>query len=205
MISELDQQVEVFQRHFRLATDEIGKRIVGYHDIVEGILVSLLANGHVLLEGIPGLGKTKLVHTLSDVLVTLSILVSFAFARWPAYPLIDAALSLAIAGLIAVTGFRIFARTLPVLTDKLAVDPEVVADIALDVPGALGCHDVRSRQVGEAIFIEMHIEVRETDNLRAHAITEEIEARLRSQLGPLCTATIHVEPAEWREEVTSDE
>ncbi|MBI1875845.1 MAG: MoxR family ATPase [Acidobacteria bacterium] len=68
MISELDQQVEIFQRQFKLATDEIGKRIVGYRDIIEGILVSLLANGHVLLEGIPGLGKTKLVHTLSDVL-----------------------------------------------------------------------------------------------------------------------------------------
>jgi len=68
MITDIDQQVEQFQQNFTLATSEIAKRIVGYEGIVRGILISLLANSHVLLEGIPGLGKTKLVHTLSDVL-----------------------------------------------------------------------------------------------------------------------------------------
>jgi MoxR-like ATPase len=68
MISDLDQQVDLFQQRFRRATAEIGKRIVGHEEIVEGILIALLARGHVLLEGIPGLGKTMLVHTLADVL-----------------------------------------------------------------------------------------------------------------------------------------
>ena len=68
MITDIDQQVERFQQNFTLVSSEIGKRIVGYEDLVEGILTSLLASGHVLLEGIPGLGKTRLVHTLSDVL-----------------------------------------------------------------------------------------------------------------------------------------
>jgi len=66
--TEFEQQIDQFQRQFRLVLTEIGKRIVGHADINEGILISLLANGHVLLEGIPGLGKTKLVQTLSDVL-----------------------------------------------------------------------------------------------------------------------------------------
>ncbi|MCS5703012.1 MAG: AAA family ATPase, partial [Acidobacteria bacterium] len=61
MITEIDQQIAEFQRNFALATKEIGKRIVGYEEIVQGTLISLLADGHVLLEGIPGLGKTKLV------------------------------------------------------------------------------------------------------------------------------------------------
>jgi MoxR-like ATPase len=47
---------------------EIGKRIVGHDDLVGGILACLLASGHVLLEGVPGLGKTMLVKTLSDAL-----------------------------------------------------------------------------------------------------------------------------------------
>tara|TARA_Y100001934_G_C12310309_1_gene754598 strand:- start:595 stop:1584 length:990 start_codon:yes stop_codon:yes gene_type:complete len=47
---------------------EIGKRIVGHDDLIEGILACLLASGHVLLEGVPGLGKTMLVKTLSDTL-----------------------------------------------------------------------------------------------------------------------------------------
>ena len=47
---------------------EIGKVIVGQEDIVDGTLNALFANGHVLLEGVPGLGKTLLVRTLSQVL-----------------------------------------------------------------------------------------------------------------------------------------
>jgi MoxR-like ATPase len=47
---------------------QIQRRIVGHHDLVDGILSCLLSSGHVLLEGVPGLGKTLLVKTLSDAL-----------------------------------------------------------------------------------------------------------------------------------------
>jgi MoxR-like ATPase len=47
---------------------QIGRRIVGHHDLVNGILACLLSAGHVLLEGVPGLGKTLLVKALSDAL-----------------------------------------------------------------------------------------------------------------------------------------
>ena len=47
---------------------EIAKIIVGQDDVVEGVLICLLSGGHVLLEGVPGLGKTLLVRTLSEVL-----------------------------------------------------------------------------------------------------------------------------------------
>ena len=60
--------IEGFREQFRRAEEEIGKVIVGNDSIVRGVLVALFADGHVLLEGIPGLGKTRLVHTLSDVL-----------------------------------------------------------------------------------------------------------------------------------------
>ena len=58
--------------HFKRATDrlkdEVGKIIVGQHDIVEGVITALIAGGHALLEGVPGLGKTRLVRTLADAL-----------------------------------------------------------------------------------------------------------------------------------------
>ncbi|MEZ5353148.1 MAG: MoxR family ATPase [Bryobacteraceae bacterium] len=47
---------------------EIAKVIVGQQDVVDGVLTCLLAGGHVLLEGVPGLGKTTLLRTLSRVL-----------------------------------------------------------------------------------------------------------------------------------------
>src|ERR1700690_4288438 len=47
---------------------EIGKIIVGQQDVVDGVLICLLAGGHVLLEGVPGLGKTTLLRTLARAL-----------------------------------------------------------------------------------------------------------------------------------------
>lgn len=48
--------------------EEIGKVIVGQTDVIDGVLICLVAGGHVLLEGVPGLGKTTLLRTLSRVL-----------------------------------------------------------------------------------------------------------------------------------------
>src|ERR1700689_2770408 len=47
---------------------EIAKVIVGQDSVVEGVLICLIAGGHVLLEGVPGLGKTTLLRTLSRAL-----------------------------------------------------------------------------------------------------------------------------------------
>jgi MoxR-like ATPase len=47
---------------------EVGKVIVGHQEVVRGVLISILAGGHVLLEGVPGLGKTLLVRTLAQAL-----------------------------------------------------------------------------------------------------------------------------------------
>ncbi len=48
--------------------NEIGKIIVGQQNVVDGVLICLLASGHVLLEGVPGLGKTTLLRTLARAL-----------------------------------------------------------------------------------------------------------------------------------------
>lgn len=48
--------------------NEVAKVIVGQQDIIEQILVTMLSNGHCLLIGVPGLAKTLLIKTLSDVL-----------------------------------------------------------------------------------------------------------------------------------------
>jgi MoxR-like ATPase len=49
---------------------EVGKVIVGQRDIIERLLIGLLSNGHILLEGVPGLAKTLAVKTLSDTIET---------------------------------------------------------------------------------------------------------------------------------------
>ena len=64
----LDAQVQQFKENFNQVETEIHKRIVGQDEVIEGVLLCLFANGHVLLEGVPGLGKTLLIHTLSEAL-----------------------------------------------------------------------------------------------------------------------------------------
>jgi MoxR-like ATPase len=57
-----------FREAFARMRAEVGKVIVGHQDIVDNVLTCLFVSGHVLLEGVPGLGKTLLVRTLSQVL-----------------------------------------------------------------------------------------------------------------------------------------
>jgi MoxR-like ATPase len=66
----MSEPVEVSQSLAKLSLvqQEIGKVIVGQQDVVDGVLICLLSGGHVLLEGVPGLGKTTLLRTLARVL-----------------------------------------------------------------------------------------------------------------------------------------
>src|SRR6266446_4301692 len=63
-----EEQIQSFRQTYSALRSEIGKVIVGNDAIVEGTLIAIFAGGHVLLEGVPGLGKTLLVRTLSEVL-----------------------------------------------------------------------------------------------------------------------------------------
>jgi len=65
---QLKQQLDDFRRDFQKLKSEISKVIVGQQEILDDMLISLIAGGHVLLEGVPGLGKTLTVRTLADAL-----------------------------------------------------------------------------------------------------------------------------------------
>jgi MoxR-like ATPase len=60
--------VELFRQRFEAIRAETQKVLLGQQEIIEHVLVALFAGGHVLLEGVPGLGKTLLVRSLSHVL-----------------------------------------------------------------------------------------------------------------------------------------
>src|SRR5713226_9932795 len=64
----MQQRTDEFRRAYGRVHREIGKVIVGHGEIVHGILTCLFVGGHALLEGVPGLGKTLLVRTLSQAL-----------------------------------------------------------------------------------------------------------------------------------------
>src|ERR1700753_2355498 len=59
---------EEFQRVATAIEDAVGKIVVGQHEAVRGALICLIAGGHALLEGVPGLGKTTLARALAATL-----------------------------------------------------------------------------------------------------------------------------------------
>src|SRR5438034_2700149 len=63
-----DLNVEEFHDTATAIVREVGKIIVGQDDVVRHVLICIVAGGHALLEGVPGLGKTSLVRALSSVL-----------------------------------------------------------------------------------------------------------------------------------------
>jgi MoxR-like ATPase len=66
--AELARRLDDFRNRFGRLTREIRRAIVGYDDLIDDCVVAIFSQGHVLLEGVPGLGKTYLVKVLSRVL-----------------------------------------------------------------------------------------------------------------------------------------
>jgi MoxR-like ATPase len=62
------QAADALHQKYKALKAEIGKVIVGQHDVVDAVLMSIFANGHTLLVGVPGLAKTLLVRTIAEVL-----------------------------------------------------------------------------------------------------------------------------------------
>ncbi|HBG53069.1 MAG TPA: ATPase, partial [Rikenellaceae bacterium] len=66
-IKELNERIQRESAFVDIMTLEMSKVIVGQKQLVENLLIGLLANGHILLEGVPGLAKTLAIRTLASV------------------------------------------------------------------------------------------------------------------------------------------
>lgn len=66
--TQTENAAESFRVDYQRTRQEIAKAVVGHDEIVDGVLICLFAGGHALLEGVPGLGKTLLIRTLSEAL-----------------------------------------------------------------------------------------------------------------------------------------
>jgi len=69
-MQEIGERVKQHSEFVRRVTDEVGKVIVGQKYLIDRLLVGILSNGHVLIEGVPGLAKTTAVHVLAQSIQT---------------------------------------------------------------------------------------------------------------------------------------
>ncbi|WP_341730969.1 cation diffusion facilitator family transporter [Microcoleus sp. EPA2] len=143
-------------------------------------------------------------HTMSDVWVTIMVIAGL-IGVWqgevwniPQLQSLDVFLSFPVALLVFHSGWKVLTENLPWLVDEMAIAPEIIHDIAMDVPGVVNCHSIASRGVvGRQVFIDMHMIVNAADVETAHRITEEVEAHLEERFSPV-RILIHVEPPAYQ-------
>lgn len=143
-------------------------------------------------------------HTMSDVWITISVLLGL-IGVWQSENLhlpwlqsLDYLLAFPVAVLVVKSAWEVLSSNLPWLVDQMAISPELIHQIVMEVPGVINCHDIASRGLlGRQIFIEMHLIV-DSENVKiAHEITEKIEAKLEEKFAPVRTL-IHIEPLEYQ-------
>ncbi|MGY3717804.1 AAA family ATPase [Sutcliffiella cohnii] len=67
-LEEREKELALLQSQIKQVKAEIGKVIVGQEEVIEQLIWAMVAEGHALLEGMPGVGKTMLIRTISDVM-----------------------------------------------------------------------------------------------------------------------------------------
>ena len=143
-------------------------------------------------------------HTMSDVWVTISVLLGL-IAVWqsenwnlPWLQSLDYLLAFPVAILVLKSGWEVLKSNLPWLVDEMAIAPELIHEVVMQVQGVINCHHIASRGLlGRQVFIEMHLIV-DTENVKtAHDITEEVEVKLEEKFAPV-RILIHVEPLDYQ-------
>ncbi|MDB9512731.1 cation diffusion facilitator family transporter [Kamptonema animale CS-326] len=143
-------------------------------------------------------------HTMSDVWVTIMVMGGL-IGVWqgevwnlPQLQSLDVILAFPVALLVFKSGWQVFRENLPLLVDEMAIAPETIQAIVMEVPGVVNCHSIASRgAIGRQIFIEMHLVVDAQDVENAHLITEVVEERLQARFNP-ARILIHIEPPAYQ-------
>jgi cation diffusion facilitator family transporter len=134
-------------------------------------------------------------HTFADVLTTIAVIGGWQMSV-RGYPWMDTVCALGVAVLVMYLAYGLFRRALPALVDEVAIDAELVAQVAKGIPGVRGVNRIRSRWVGSRPMIDIIISVDPgLSTTDAHQITNQIEKALMRKFQTR-DISIHVEPHE---------
>jgi cation diffusion facilitator family transporter len=182
-------------------------------DLIEMILLVLVLAVNLFVTNYESrvgqkLGSAILIadakHTTSDIWVTIVVLVGL-LGVWlgktfnlPQLEWLDLILAFPVAILVFRSGWDVLRSNLPWLIDEMAIAPEIIYQIVMEVPGVINCHDIASRGVvGKQVFIEMHSIVDAEDVENAHQIAEAIENALEKRFSPV-RVSVHIEPPSYK-------
>ncbi|MGK9066612.1 cation diffusion facilitator family transporter [Stutzerimonas chloritidismutans] len=157
----------------------------------------LIYQRHVVRETGSTAIRADSLHYRSDLLLNSSILVALVLAGY-GWERLDAVFGIAIALYIVWSALSIVREAGAVLMDT-ELPPEISEDmgrLACDVPGVVGCHDLRTRVSGTRWFVQMHLELPgELPLIEAHALCDQVEAAIHARY-PRAEVLVHADPLE---------
>ena len=134
------------------------------------------------------------LHTRSDIYASMAVLVGLAGVK-AGRPILDPLAAIVVVGLIARAGYRIVTSSLDVLADAVVYSPHEIAATAMQVPGVLDCHDVRTRGLPDHVHLDFHLTIApDTPTSESHAIAHRVIEMIRLRFPGIQDVTPHVEP-----------
>jgi cation diffusion facilitator family transporter len=133
-------------------------------------------------------------HTASDVFVSVGVIAGLVAVR-AGYPAADPLIALGVAGVIAYTALDVFRQATVTLSDAARIDPKLIAGVCLEVPGVLGCHNVRTRGSIAEVYVDLHIQVEPSATVtEGHAVAEAVEREVCHAFESVVDVVAHLEP-----------
>ena len=182
----------------RLTADDV-PRVTTLSYVI--MIVTMVINGAVsVYERRRGkqLGSMILVadslHTRSDLFASLAVIIGLTGVRL-GHPWLDSVAAFVVVVLIALAAYRIVAASLDVLADARVYSPEEIAAAAMEVPGVLDVHEVRTRGLPDHAHLDFHMIVAsETSTSESHAIAHRVVDVIQERFPGIRDVTPHVEP-----------
>jgi cation diffusion facilitator family transporter len=138
--------------------------------------------------------RADATHTLSDVAITIAVIAGWQLAVH-GYPWVDSLLAVAVAAFVMWLAWRLFSRSVPVLVDATAIDPERISEAVADIDGVCGIGVIGSHQAGSELLVELVVTVPgEMTTTASHRIADAIEQRIGERFSGV-RVQVHIEPA----------
>lgn len=134
------------------------------------------------------------LHTKSDILASLAVIIGLVFARL-GYPLADTLAGLVITLFIGKIGYDILKNASDVLVDTMCINTSALEEVVMTVHGVRGCHDIRTRGTGHIVYLDLHVLVEPHLSVdKAHDIAEVVEAKIKETFPEVTDIVVHIEP-----------
>ena len=144
------------------------------------------------------LGSSILVadasHTASDALVSVGVIIGLVLVRL-GVPKADPVVALFVTVAIVFTAWNVFKQASATLSDSARMPADEICEVALAVPGVLGCHHIRTRGSEAEVLVDLHVQVAPHITVCAgHEIAESVERTLAEHFPQISDVLAHLEP-----------